>query len=97
MCPITEQRELRVIARCIIHDQAKALEALGCEVIIPTRIVIIHKEVLIDVEILSDDIPSTLLLGLAVIQADDIALCILIGTKVFVAVTVIRVVFLPYP
>ena len=88
MCPITEQRELRVIARCIIHDQAKALEAISCDVIIPTRIAIIHKEVLIDVEILSDDVPSTLLLGLAVIQADDIALCILIGTNVVVAIRI---------
>ena len=80
-----------MIARRIIHDQAKPLEAIGRDVIIPIRIFIIHKEVLIDVEILSNDVPGSLLLSLTVIQADDITLRILIGAKVFVTVTATRV------
>lgn len=94
MCPVTQQREFGMIARRIIHDQAKPLEASSINIIFPTRVAIIHEEVLVDIEILSNDIPSSLLLGLAIVQADHIALRVLIGTKVFIAITNIYTVFI---
>ena len=86
MCPITEQREFGMIAHRIIHDQAKSLEAISINIIFPTRVAIIHEEVLVDIEILSNDIPSSLLLGLAIVQADHIALRVLMGTEVVIAI-----------
>ena len=54
MCPVAQQRKFCMIARRIIQNQAESLETICRDVIIPIRIAVVHKEVLIHVEILSD-------------------------------------------
>ena len=86
MCPVTQQREFGMIARRIIHDQAKPLEASSTDIIIPIRVAIIHEEVLINIEVFGCNSKRAFLFGFAIVQTNNIALGIFICTCVIITV-----------
>ena len=75
-----------MITRCIIHDQAKSFETIGCDVIIPIRVAIIHEEVLINIEVFGCNSKRAFLFGFAIVQTNNIALGIFICTCVIITV-----------